>query len=1623
MPTKTDRILSYLPGTFKALPRPTALYSLVDAFGSELQAAENSLAAIMSAHWVDHADRGAETIDDLARLAALYGLAPRADESVEEFREHLKRYIRTFLEGTVTVQGLLRITAEALALRIDDDYEDIDTWWNRSTDLLVTQQPRGDDAAGRVLGFTATNVQGAPELAATVIGTIDLSGGVDLRHAATLRLGIDSATPVDIHLTGAVADPAAVSVDELVSAINDAMAVADHDKRYLMLRSPSTGPASQIQLQDVTADAAPAILGLAPCQYLGSDASPAVVTGTVDLASGVDLSKARFLRLVIDATTVAEIDCAGADPAATTLDEIRDAINLAFGMTVASHDGTFLTLISPTIGTAGSIAFQQPAAQDASQQLFGPVLSIYTGRDAQAARVTGSADLSGTVDLSQQAKIELTIDAGAAMIIDCAGADPAATTLDEVVATINTAVSLDIASHNGRFITLVSPTDGAASAIVFGSPADGDATAILFGIGPREFTGSAANQATIHGQVDLCGGVDLMGQYFLKLAVDGGPWIVIDLRAEAADPRAASLAELVTAINSAAPANIASHDGQYLILTSPTAGGASRLAVEPMTRVSERRFVSRARIIDEAAQVILGFVFREAGGTGASAAEIRGNMDLSRGVDLRETPCLRLGIDGQTPEDIDCRGPRPRATLIGEIADAINAKLGASVAGHNGKHLTLISPAKGAASRIVIEPPQEEDALNLLPGVAPGTYRGSEAAGVSFVATVDLSGGVDLSTVNTIKLGYDDVAPVEINCAGADPANTSLSEIVIAINVALDKIVATHDGSRLRLTSPLTPPGASSRIVFEVPSAADATATLFGISAPRSYQGRDATAGRIEGQHDLSDAIDLSIRRYLRIAINASAMTDIDCMAVAADPEHATLDEVIAAINDAVDDIIASRQGDRLILTSPTVGTASRLAVEHYTSRDGRSLILGEVADTATGSEPQPTVIEGDLSLLSPVDLSERRLLRLAVDGDSPIDIDISGEEPGMTFATEIVDAINAVIPGIAELGLDNQLRLTSPTAGADSHLAVLPLRYLEVIEYPPQPTDLPLQPVHHGAAWGVVNDGASDSHGDIRLITPQGVVWPALVNESAGWQVRLLTVLQPGESITLHRHERYGLEARVDSRGDTFPLPPEHTVAAPLGAQLVLPQPQPTRLSRNADGQSAVHLINPLTPHIVKLRAGTEKADHTITVAVSEGEPATITPPPPDGSVATLQGLLRQDTEGYLLQDSDANVISRLRPGPDVELAAYLDTVVSVSGPWHPDTPPLMIISHIARLFNVTLATQAPAGDAVEERYAGVTIGVDPQRDDDIVRSVNSGPQRSTLVKAEQQVKETVLGLPQGSSQWRYQDCRGDRFDQAHFDAAHFAGGGCCDRAIFDVSRFTTEPPEQVKTVFADAAHPPQASTEVAFAWSDHSTGAFVVNLPADLPARFGGRFDDARFGQAADQPELCEQTVTEPPDDDQFLVTRLNAASTLVEATVVGFLPQGWQAITMPFRKPAPLTLGTANAPAKLYLSEEGLTGFIEIKARSAGTWGNAITVSARESGPAMFDVEIIFGGAHFENARKVVLGKDLADPDLYLPPRIQTLLQAGPIGVLQAKAAGIQAGVTRNRTEVVFEDSDNR
>ncbi len=1599
MPTKTERILDHLPGTFRALPRPGALHALVDAFGSELQMAENCLAAILAAHWVDHADRGAPRIDDLARLAALYGLAPRSDETVEAFREHLKRYIRTFLEGPVTVQGILRVTAEALALPIEAEWSRLDCWWQRKDDRLITHLPVGSDAARQVLGFHRIVATGRPEQAASVTGRVTLAGRVELPPSAALRLAVDDAPATEISLEGIH------TLQGVVERINAAlgMNVAFTEGHRLVLRSPTRGPASRLELEDLLHDAAPALLGLAPRRYLGSDATTATVTGSVDLSAGADLSEERYLRLVIDGTTVAEVDCAGADPARTTLDEIRDAINTALGAAVADHDGRFLTLRSPSSGGGSSIAFQQPAAQDATRRLFGEVRSLYAGEDALPARVKGRPDLSGGVDLDTRANIAISLDGAPPQTIHCAGADPAATTLDEVVQRINQAMGTTIAGHDGRHLILTSPTVGAESAIRFDTPAEGDATEILFGIAPRRFTGSAAAPATIHGRKDLDGGIDVSAHYRLCLAVDHGAPVSIDLRSATADSRAATLDELVGAINDALSRPVASHDGRHLILTSPTAGGASRLEVAPLTRRIERRFVSRAPISDEAARRVLGFVSRKARGRDPAPAVIRGTVDLSRGVDLRETPYLRLAIDGGAPQEIDCRGTPARATLPDEITRAINRAVGEKVAHHDGRRLTLISPSKGPESRIRLEPPRAEDALETLLGFPPTERRGDDATGVRFVATVDLSDGVDLSGARRIRLGYDDQPAVEIDCAGTNPAATSLSEIVVAINLALDEMVATHDGRRLHLTSPSR--GAGSRIRFEKPSADDATPLVFGITAPRSYHGREAVPARLTGKRELEGTLDLSVRRYLRLKLDRDPFRSIDCAAAAADPARVTLDEVIAAINEALGTEVAGREGNRLRLTSPRTGSGSRLAVEYHTSGDARPRLFGDAPDHATGTGAEPAVIEGERPLSGALHLRHRSLLRLALDDEPPLEIDIAGPVPGETFPADIVAAIDAVLPGCASLTPDGRLRLASPGRGHEHRLAVLPLRHLEVEEYPPHPVASPPRVVGHGDGWSFLQRGAGGTEASLTLETAHGVAGPALLNESTGLLLRLQAILRPGERLEVTSDARHGLAAWIGRKEALTSIPPERISVAPPGGVLTLPWAQATPLTRNREGQDAVSLIDPLTPRGVTLRARSERQGKQITVAVDEGMPATA--PPPEGKKRiNLPGILRRDDAGWRLEDSGGNLLVRLLPAATAKPALLADKVVAATGTLFAGTPPTLVAERMARLYRVTLA-----GDGIEESYVNVTLGADPGREDDLVRRINTAP--SALVKAVHFPKKDALSLPPGRNHWRFLACKADRFDSARFDEARFAGGVCSEPAVFDVSRFTPGPPEPGRTIFAGAPDS-RAGCNVTFRWNEYRPGAFTVNLPADLPARFGGRFDEARFGHAPGEGEHYEQVITEPPEDERFLVNRINAQSALVQAAVVPFVPQGWQAVTIPFREPVALSLGTRETPARLYLREEGLAGFVEIRARSAGEWGNGITLTVRASGPARFDVAITLPGARFENARHIVLGKDPEDRDPFLPPRIPDLLRPGPVGILQAKAAGIHASVTRDLTE---------
>ena len=101
MANKTDRIVSYLPSTFRKQPRGVTLHAVVDAYGRELQDAENTLAEVTQSHWVDYADRLQPRIDDLARIAALYLAIYRNEKDLFDLRG---RQLET--AGQVVAHGL-----------------------------------------------------------------------------------------------------------------------------------------------------------------------------------------------------------------------------------------------------------------------------------------------------------------------------------------------------------------------------------------------------------------------------------------------------------------------------------------------------------------------------------------------------------------------------------------------------------------------------------------------------------------------------------------------------------------------------------------------------------------------------------------------------------------------------------------------------------------------------------------------------------------------------------------------------------------------------------------------------------------------------------------------------------------------------------------------------------------------------------------------------------------------------------------------------------------------------------------------------------------------------------------------------------------------------------------------------------------------------------------------------------------------------------------------------------------------------------------------------------------------------------------------------------------------------
>lgn len=1142
---KADRILANLPPTFRLRGDPSALRALADAYGGELQSAENALVAVMRAHWVDFADAGDPAVLDLARIGALYGLAPRPDESVEEFREHLKRFVRAQLESTVTVEGIVRTTAATLGLHVE---EPLDTWWERSEELVVTQAPRGVDAATRVLGLPAVLAAGADAQPGVLVGLVDLRDGVDLRERSTLSVSIDGDGGIPTDLRAGAADPAAVTPDEIVAALAARLGrddVARIEDGRLVLVSPTTGSGSVVAVRDVVGDAADLVLGLRPRTYAGTAPTRASITGTADLSAALDLRAERYLRLLVD-EDVAEVDCAAgaADPAAVDVADVAAAIDAAVGAAVATEDGRFLTLTSPTTGAAGSVVVLEPAAQSAAALLLGDAPRAAAGKDARPARLVSDRSIGLGVDLTEGSALRIRVDSEEAVTIDVAGVDPEATRPSEIVAAVNEGLGAQAASHDGDRLTLVSPTAGTGGALVL-EEAAGDAALDLLGLRPRSGQGSPRRTASVTGVADLPEHVDLSSRYLLSVRVDGRPPQEVDLRTHAADPSAVTVGEIEQALDAALGASVATHDGAHLILVSPTPGAAGLLEVAPLRTTLRRRFVTRARVTDDAATTLLGFASGSATGAPATSARLAGSRDLSGGVDLTAADRVRVVVGERAPVEVACAGPRARATTLDEVVAALSTVPGLEVTS-DGRRVVLHDPTEGAGSRVRVEAPREADARDAVLGRPPVVVQGAAATGVRLVGTVDLADGVELAADASLRLAVDGGPATDVVLGdGVGTTTVSLSRIAALVSTALLAAgaagpVAAHDGSHLVLTSPTV--GAASALVLEPPTAGtDATADVLGVTH-RRYAGSAATTARVVGAVDLTGGTDLRVAHLLRVAVDGGTPVTVDLTAAVPDGSRDAVDAatITAAVRSATTADAATAPipgGVGLAITSPTAGPSSRIEVLVATAPDAAPAILGAADTEVRGQDATPAVVEGTVDLLAPADLGDRSVLRLAVDGAEPVEVDCAGVTPATTLLGEVVAALDDALPGVAQAGPEQRLRLVSRTTGAASRVDVLALRHLEVVEYPPTIATVD-GAVAHGSVLTLTSAGSADVRARVEVDATHGVAGPRLADPAAGWSVRVTEAVGAGARLTFLPLSDGGVQVDVEERGEGRTLP-----------------------------------------------------------------------------------------------------------------------------------------------------------------------------------------------------------------------------------------------------------------------------------------------------------------------------------------------------------------------------------------------------------------------------------------------------------------------------------------------------
>jgi hypothetical protein len=86
------------------------LYHVVDSIASRVQGIENDMFGVMKSHWI----KAVEDIDDLEKLAELYGIEREEYEDINQFRTKIEDTIRLYLAGPGTVPSVIEFVGIAL---------------------------------------------------------------------------------------------------------------------------------------------------------------------------------------------------------------------------------------------------------------------------------------------------------------------------------------------------------------------------------------------------------------------------------------------------------------------------------------------------------------------------------------------------------------------------------------------------------------------------------------------------------------------------------------------------------------------------------------------------------------------------------------------------------------------------------------------------------------------------------------------------------------------------------------------------------------------------------------------------------------------------------------------------------------------------------------------------------------------------------------------------------------------------------------------------------------------------------------------------------------------------------------------------------------------------------------------------------------------------------------------------------------------------------------------------------------------------------------------------------------------------------------------------------------------